>query len=189
MSNSLAFFGQKSPCVNVTYHQRMGHDHHISVTMHVFCNFHFCSEEILVVPPLPILGTTSLCKRAKGLNFQHFSFVTSDLSTQNGPRISSLSRREDNAVSLLGDENSTQTFFLKLFGHPKNIPGISRQKVWLPWVSRDMLNCSAPTHSRGRPPLHPKISGPKSLGLASLFLPDLLHLHAGAPWRAIAAVR
>ena len=30
----------------------------------------------------------------------------------------------------------------------------------------------APTRSRGRPPPHQKISGPKSLGLGSFFLPD-----------------
>ena len=36
-----------------------------------------------------------------------------------------------------------------------------------------MPNFLAPTPSRGRPPTHPKISGPKSLGLGSLFSPDL----------------
>ena len=36
-------------------------------------------------------------------------------------------------------------------------------------VSRDMPSFSAPTPSRGRPPPHLKISGPKSLGLDSFF--------------------
>ena len=35
-----------------------------------------------------------------------------------------------------------------------------------------MPNFLAPTPSRKRPPPHPKISGPKSLGLGSFFLPD-----------------
>ena len=39
-------------------------------------------------------------------------------------------------------------------------------------VSRDIPNFWAPTPSRGRPPAHPKISGPKNLGLASFFLPE-----------------
>ena len=40
-------------------------------------------------------------------------------------------------------------------------------KVFRAWVSRDIPNFLAPTPSRGRPPPHPKISGPKSLGLGS----------------------
>ena len=41
-------------------------------------------------------------------------------------------------------------------------PGISRQKRLISLVSRDIPDFWAPTHSRGRPPPHPKISGPKS---------------------------
>ena len=59
-------------------------------------------------------------------------------------------------------------FFLKLFGHPsRQNPGMSRQKVGFPWVSKDMPNFLAPTPSREKPPPHPKISGPESLDLGS----------------------
>ena len=51
-------------------------------------------------------------------------------------------------------------------------PGISRQKSLIPWVSRDIPNFLAPTPSRGRPPPHQKISGLKSFGLGSFFVPD-----------------
>ena len=57
-------------------------------------------------------------------------------------------------------------FFSQTFrappGHPGKIP--ARKKVWFPWASRDIPNFSAPTPSCGRPPPHPKISRPKSLG-------------------------
>ena len=49
-------------------------------------------------------------------------------------------------------------FFLTLFGHFRDI--------------RAMPNFWAPTPSRGRPPPHQKISGLKSLGLGSFFVPD-----------------
>ena len=58
------------------------------------------------------------------------------------------------------------------FSNFSGTPGISRQKVWFPWVSKDIPNFLAPTPSRGSPPPHPKISGPKCLGLGSFFLPD-----------------
>ena len=65
----------------------------------------------------------------------------------------------------------------KLFGHaqdiPAKIPGYPRPKVWFPCVSKDIPNFLAPTPSRGRPPPHPKISGPKSLCLGSFFFPDM----------------
>ena len=70
----------------------------------------------------------------------------------------------------MGAQNWTQTFFL--IRGPQN-PGISCQKVWFPWVSKDIPNFLAPTPTRAKPPPHPKISGPKSLGLGSFFLPDL----------------
>ena len=57
-------------------------------------------------------------------------------------------------------------------GISRQTPGISRQKSLIPWVSRDIPNFLAPTHSRGRPPPHQKISGLKSLGLGSFFVPD-----------------
>ena len=51
-------------------------------------------------------------------------------------------------------------------------PGISRQNSLISPVSRDIPNFLAPTHSRGGPPPHPKVSGPKSLGLGSFFFRD-----------------
>ena len=45
--------------------------------------------------------------------------------------------------------------------------------VWFPWVSRDKPSFLAPTLSHGRPPPHQKISGLKSLGLGSFFVPAL----------------
>ena len=57
-------------------------------------------------------------------------------------------------------------------GYPGQNPGISRQKVCFPLVSRDIPNLLASTPSRRRPPPHRKISGPKSLGLCSCFLPE-----------------
>ena len=62
--------------------------------------------------------------------------------------------------------------FVRTPGHPNQNPGISRQNVWFSWASRDIPSIVAPTHSRGRSPPHRKISGPKSLGLCSFFLPD-----------------
>ena len=58
-------------------------------------------------------------------------------------------------------------------GISRQNPGISRKKSLIPWVSRNMPNLSAPTPSRGRPPPHQKISRLKSLGLGSLFVPDM----------------
>ena len=57
-------------------------------------------------------------------------------------------------------------------GISRQNPGISRQKSLIPWVSRDIPNFLAPTPSRGRPPPHRKISGLKSLGLGSFFVPE-----------------
>ena len=57
-------------------------------------------------------------------------------------------------------------------GISRQNPGISRQKSLIPWASRDIPNFLAPTPSRGRPLPHQKISGLKSLGLGSFFVPD-----------------
>ena len=57
-------------------------------------------------------------------------------------------------------------------GISRQNPGISRQKSLIPWVSRDIPNFLGPTPSRGRPPPHQKISGLKSLGLGSFFVPE-----------------
>ena len=52
----------------------------------------------------------------------------------------------------VGDENWTQLFFLSFSGTPRisrQNPGISRQKIWFPWVSKDIPNFLDPTPSRG----------------------------------------
>ena len=65
-------------------------------------------------------------------------------------------------------------FFLSNFsGHSgisRQNPGISRPKDWFPWVPKDIPNFWPP-------PVHPKISGPKSLGLGAFFSPDCRSLH------------
>ena len=78
--------------------------------------------------------------------------------------------------SCRGRELNPNIFFSKFSGASgisRQNPGISRQKSLIPWVSRDIPNFLAPTHSHGRPPPHQKISGLKSLGLGSFFVPDL----------------
>ena len=54
---------------------------------------------------------------------------------------------------------------------------ISCQKVLFPRVSQDIPNFLAPTPSRRRPPPHPKISGPKTLGLGSFFFREERSVH------------
>ena len=70
-------------------------------------------------------------------------------------------------------------FFSNFSGAPgisRQNPGISRQKSLISLVSRAIPNFLAPTPSCGRPPPHRKISGLKSLGLGSFFMPeDYLH--------------
>ena len=70
---------------------------------------------------------------------------------------------------------NTNFFFSNFSGAPgisRQNPGISRTKSLISLASRDVSNFLAPTRSRGRPLPHWKISGPKSLGLGSFFLPD-----------------
>ena len=69
-------------------------------------------------------------------------------------------------------------------GIPRQNPGISRQKSLISLVSRGIPNFLAPTPSRGRPLPHRKISGLKSLGLGSFFVPDLLRISipSSGPW-------
>ena len=62
--------------------------------------------------------------------------------------------------------------FSGISGISRQNPGISRQKSLVSLVSRGIPNFLAPTLSRGRPPSHQKISGHKSLGLGSFFVPD-----------------
>ena len=73
-----------------------------------------------------------------------------------------------------GRELNPNIFFSNFSGASgisRQNPGISRQKSLIPWLSRDIPNFLAPPHSRGKPPAHQKISGLKSLGLSSFFVP------------------
>ena len=75
-----------------------------------------------------------------------------------------------------GRELNPNIFFSNFSGASgisRQNPRISRQKSLIPWVSRDIPNFLAPTPSCGRPPPHQKISGLKSLGLGSFFVPDI----------------
>ena len=80
-------------------------------------------------------------------------------------------------VSDVGRERKLNTnFFFSNFSGPgisRQNPGISRPKSLISLVSRDVSNFLGPTRSRGRPLPHWKISGPKSLGLGSFFLPEI----------------
>ena len=77
---------------------------------------------------------------------------------------------------IIGAKKRTQTYFSQTFraspGYLGENRGISRPQVWFPWVWSDILNFLTPTRSRGRPPPHRKISGPKRLGLCSFLLPE-----------------
>ena len=84
--------------------------------------------------------------------------------------------------SQIGTKIEHKLFFSNFSGTSgisRQDPGISRQKSVVSLASRDIPNFSAPTPSRGRPPPHPKISGPKSLGLVSFFFPDRKPLLGG----------
>ena len=73
-------------------------------------------------------------------------------------------------------ELNTNLYFLKLFGHPRDIPAKSRDippKNLVSLVSKDIPNFWPPPLHVQNPPPHPKISGPKSLGLGSFFLPEI----------------
>ena len=66
-------------------------------------------------------------------------------------------------------------FFSNFSGAPgisRRNPGMSRQKNLISLVSRGIPNFLAPTPSCGRPLPHRKISGLKSLGLGSFFVPE-----------------
>ena len=86
-----------------------------------------------------------------------------------------------------GRKLNTNFFSLKLLGHPRDIlekiPGDpARKLVSLGFEGHTHIpNFLAPTPSRGRPPPHPKISGPKSLGLGSYFFPDWIPISNRRP--------
>ena len=58
-------------------------------------------------------------------------------------------------------------------GYPSKIPGYPDKKSLISLVSRDAPNFLAPIPSSGRPLPKRNISGLKSLGLGSFFVPDL----------------
>ena len=60
---------------------------------------------------------------------------------------------------------TTRIYGIGNAGTSQRNPGISRKKVWFPWVSKDIPNFLAPPH--------PKISRPESLALGSNFFPDI----------------
>ena len=107
-------------------------------------------------------------------NFKYPKWLTSyfGVSTQSNQKVIQKRRK----VTFLGNRNWTQTSFFSNFSGASGIsrqnPGISRPKSLISLVSRDVSNFLAPTRSRGRPLPYWKISGPKSLGLGSFFLPD-----------------
>ena len=75
----------------------------------------------------------------------------------------------------VGAKIEHKLFFLKLFGRPRDTPVKSRDIPPKSLVSLGFeghAGLFGPIPSRGRPPPHRKISGPKSLGLGSFFLPD-----------------
>ena len=82
----------------------------------------------------------------------------------------------ENFVPLFRGQKLNTNFCFSNFSGTSGIsrqhPGISRQESLISLVSRDISNFLAPTPSHGRPPPHPQISGPKSLGLGSFFVPD-----------------
>ena len=76
-----------------------------------------------------------------------------------------------------GDENGTHELFLSQTfrappGYPGKIPGYPAKKFGFLGFGRTCRTFWPPTPSRGRPPPHSKISGPKSSGLGSLFFPE-----------------
>ena len=73
-------------------------------------------------------------------------------------------------------ELNTDFHFLKPFGCPRHIPAKIRDippksLVFLGFEGNTEL-FDPPPPSRGRPPTHRKISGPKCLGLCSVFMPE-----------------
>ena len=70
---------------------------------------------------------------------------------------------------------NTNFLFLKLFRRPRDIPAKSRD---IPPKKFDFPGFEGRIELFGPHPLpHWKISGPKSLGLGSLFLPDFSFFH------------
>ena len=87
----------------------------------------------------------------------------------------------------IGSEKCAQTFFCTSFsntakgpGHPGKIPGTSQMMIPLfekpkeDKLSREGTNFSATTPSRGRPPPHRAVSGPKKLIFVLFFLALIL---------------
>ena len=92
-----------------------------------------------------------------------------------GFRESSASAKKTLPTYFSEQKLNTNFFFSKFSGAAgisRQNPGISRQKHLISLVSRDIPKFLAPTPSHGRPLPKRKISGPKSLGLGSFFVPD-----------------
>ena len=90
-------------------------------------------------------------------------------------KLLSKSTSQKSAPIIRGQKLHPNLFFSNFSGASgisRQNPGISRQKSLIPWVSRDIPNFLAPTPSCGRPLPHRKISGLKSLGLGSFFVPE-----------------
>ena len=85
-------------------------------------------------------------------------------------------RGQLNWTGPIANGSETLTFLSQTFrarpGYPTKNPGISCQKVWFSGFRRTYRTFWAPTPSSGRPPPHPKMSGPKSLGLSSFVMPE-----------------
>ena len=74
-----------------------------------------------------------------------------------------------------GTQIEHKPFFLRLFRPPRDIPAKSRDIPPKGLVSLGFeghTEVFGPHPSRGRPPPHPNISGPKSLGLGSFSFPE-----------------
>ena len=100
---------------------------------------------------------------------------------QNGQHVHRFQVRTPICHIVRGQKLNPNIFFSNFSGASgisRQIAGISRQKSLIPWVPRDIPNFLAPTPSPGRPPPHQKISGLKSLGLGSFFVPELYVFHA-----------
>ena len=117
-------------------------------------------------------------------------FDIADHQWNRNPRLpadlSRLTIQIDTEIAVIRERKLNTNFFFSNFSGTSGIsqqnPGISRQKSLIPWVSRDIPNFLAPTPSRGRPPPHQKISGLKSLGLGSFFVPEWFESLAAWIW-------
>ena len=79
-------------------------------------------------------------------------------------------------ILILGNENWTQTFVSQTFRDLRDIPAKSRDILPKKFDFPDFeghTELFGPDPFTWKTPPHPKISGPKSLGLGSFFLPEI----------------